>query len=214
MADLTPPLSRAREQKITELSSHFANDDLTLEDLERRIERVYKAVTLSELDAITADLRGVPQPGVMGTSRGPDTRLAPNAPRAAGTYVPDSGRILSIMGESRRMGRWQVPQRLDVVCVMSDMKIDLTQAVMPAGIVEIDMRVVWAACKLVVPPGMRVINEVHSIMASVHSKAEDAGSATSGAFAPTIRLTGLALMSEVKVVVRRREDPVSDEDSD
>jgi hypothetical protein len=208
MADLTPPLSRAREQKITELSSHFANDDLTLEDLERRIERVYKAVTLSELDAITADLKGVSQPGTAATVR------APNAPRAQGTYVPDNGRILSIMGESRRMGRWQVPQRLDVVCVMSDMKIDLTQAVMPAGIVEIDMRVVWAACKLVVPPGMRVINEVHSIMASVRSKADDAGPIPGGTFAPTIRLTGLALMSEVKVVVRRREDPVSDDESD
>ena len=97
---------------------------------------------------------------------------------------------------------------------MSDMKIDLTQAVMPAGIVEIDMRVVWAACKLVVPPGMRVINEVHSIMASVRSKADDAGPTPGGTFAPTIRLTGLALMSEVKVVVRRREDPVSDDESD
>ena len=208
MADLTPPLSRAREQKITELSSHFANDDLTLEDLERRIERVYKAVTLSELDAITADLTGGSQPGTAATLR------ASNALRAPGTYVPDNGRILSIMGESRRMGRWQVPQRLDVVCVMSDMKIDLTQAVMPAGIVEIDMRVVWAACKLVVPPGMRVINEVHSIMASVQSKADDASPTPGGTFAPTIRLTGLALMSEVKVVVRRREDPVSDEESD
>lgn len=211
MADLTPPLTRAREQKITELSSHFANDDLTLEDLERRIERVYKAVSLAELDAITADLQSLPQAGAAGTV---DKRLAPNASRAPGTYVPNSGRILSIMGESRRMGRWQVPQRLDVVSVMSDMKIDLTQAVMPAGIVEIDMRVVWAACKLVVPPGMRVINELHSIMASVHSKADDVAASSSGAFAPTIRLTGLALMSEVKVVVRRREDPVSDEEND
>jgi hypothetical protein len=207
MADLTPSLTRAREQKITELSTHFANDDLTLEDLERRIERVYKAMNIAELDSITADLvsASAASPGRL-ESR--PARDASGVPAGAG----NSGRILSIMGESRRMGRWQVPQRLEVVSIMSDMKIDLTQAVMPAGIVEIDMRVVWAACKVVVPPGMRVINEVHSIMASVNSKA--GGAETGASFAPTIRLTGLALMAELKVVVRRREDPVSEEEGD
>jgi hypothetical protein len=208
MADLTPSLTRAREQKITELSTHFANDDLTLEDLERRIERVYKAVNIAELDSITADLvgAGAASPGSV------ELRPARDASSVAAGPTPNSGRILSIMGESRRMGQWQVPQRLEVVSIMSDMKIDLTQAVMPAGIVEIDMRVVWAACKVVVPPGMRVINEVHSIMASVNSKA---GGAEKGAsFVPTIRLTGLALMAEVKVVVRRREAPVSEEEGE
>jgi len=60
---------------------------------------------------------------------------------------------------------------------------------------------------------------MHAVMASVHSKGDDvagndvaAGAGT--AYAPTIRLTGIALMSEVKVVVRRREDPVSEEESD
>jgi hypothetical protein len=208
MADLTPSLTRAREQKITELSTHFANDDLTLEDLERRIEQVYKAVNIAELDSITADLvrASAGSPGRL------ESQPARNASGVPAGPIRNSGRILSIMGESRRMGRWQVPQRLEVVSIMSDMKIDLTQAVMPTGIVEIDMRVVWAACKVVVPPGMRVINELHSIMASVKSKAGDAE--TGASFAPTIRLTGLALMAEVKVVVRRREDPVSEEEGE
>jgi len=208
MADLTPSLSRAREQKISELSSHFAADDLTLEDLERRIERVYKAASVAELDAITADLRSV-APAV---GRSPDAGSARGSARGSTALVPNSGRILSIIGESRRMGRWQVPQRLEVVSVMSDMKIDLTQAVMPAGVVEIDMRVVMAACKVVVPPGMRVINELHALMASVHSKADDATTGTGSAYAPTIRLTGFSVMAEVKVVVRRREDPISEDE--
>jgi hypothetical protein len=210
MSDLRPGLSQARELKITELSSHFANDDLTLEDLERRIEQVYKAASIAELDAITADLRRAPS----ATARPAELRSASKRSVVPSTYVANSGRILSIMGESRRMGRWQVPQRLDVVSIMSDTKIDLTQAVMPAGVVEIDMRVVWAACKVVVPPGMRVINEVHAIMASVHSKADDAEQVRGESFVPTIRLTGIALMAEVKVVVRRREDPISDDEDD
>jgi hypothetical protein len=47
---------------IEQLSAHFANDELTLEDLERRIERVYKATTPAELDRITADLSRSPAP--------------------------------------------------------------------------------------------------------------------------------------------------------
>ena len=68
MADAPLPLSslsRAREQKISELSQAFANDDLSLDDLERRIERVYKAANVVELDEITADLRQAVLPAAL-----------------------------------------------------------------------------------------------------------------------------------------------------
>ena len=104
-----------------------------------------------------------------------------------------------------------MPQRLEVVSIMSDMEIDLTHAVVPSGVVEFDMRVVWAACKVIVPSGMRVVNEMHAIMASVQSDAGDTTPAAEDAYAPTIRLTGMALMAEVKVLVRRREDPLPTE---
>ena len=101
----------------------------------------------------------------------PESDYAAIALEARGRRVFPAAPVQSLLLQKASA---QVPQRLEVVTVMSDTKIDLTQAVMPAGIVEIDMRVVWAACKVVVPPGMRVINEMHAIMASVHSKADDA----------------------------------------
>lgn len=203
------PSSQAREQKISELSSHFANDHLSLEDLERRIERVYKAATVAELEEITADLRVITPPVPAPAGRG-----VASASRSSSPASPqEKARILSIMGESRRQGRWYVPQRLEVVSIMSDMQIDLTQAVVPSGVVEFEMRAVWAACKVIVPPGMRVVNEMHAIMASVQSDADDIGPAVEDAYAPTIRLTGMALMAEVKVVVRRREEPLPPERS-
>lgn len=118
------------------------------------------------------------------------------------------------MGESKRLGRWSVPQRLDVLAIMSDMRLDLTQAVLPPGIVDIDVRVVWAAFRIIVPPGMRVVNQIHSIMASVHSSTDDLSSVAGSGGGPIIRLTGLALMGEVKIVVRRREDPYGLDDDD
>ena len=216
MADAPlPTLSRAGEQKISELSQHFADDDLSLEELERRIEQVYKAASVSELDAITSDLRV----SLLPASARPSSTPASNAQMDYGVSnlrAPNS-RLLAVMSESKRTGRWLVPQRLDVVALMADTKIDLTSAVMPAGGAEFHVRSFWAACKIIVPPEMRVINEMHAIMASVVSKADEMDAEGAKRHGPTLRLTGMAFMAEVKVVVRRREDALSeldDEDDD
>lgn len=205
-----PSLSRAREQKISELSTHFANDDLSLEELERRIERVYRASNVTELEEITADLRravAAPAPMPVGASR---------SSAVATSYELASTRLLSLMSSTRRVGRWAVPQTLKVVAIMSDTKIDFTHAVMPGGVVNVHIRVMMASCKLVVPPNVRVINEMHSVMSNVRSRADEllpeGVLATSDA--PVIRLTGVALMSDVNVVVRRREEPPNDDDDD
>src|SRR5689334_15485832 len=116
-------LSRARETKINELSTHFANDDLSLEDLERRIERVYKAASVAELEEITADLRKA-------MTLPPDQSIAPSMKRSTSvsSHQTMAGRILAFMSSTRRVGRWLVPPKLDVVAIMSDTKLDFTHA--------------------------------------------------------------------------------------
>ena len=213
MADAPlPTLSRAREQKISELSQHFANDDLSLEELERRIEQVYKAANVSELDAITADLRVSQVPATAGPSSA--AMINARTDYATSNLSAPNSRLLAVMSESKRTGRWLVPQRLDVVALMADTKIDLTSAVMPPGGAEFHVRSFWAACKIVVPPEMRVINEMHAIMASVVSKADEMDAEGATRRGPTLRLTGTAFMAEVKVVVRRREDALVELDDD
>jgi hypothetical protein len=48
---------------------------------------------------------------------------------------------------------------------MTDTDIDFTQAMMRPGGAEFHVRAVGASCKIIVPPEMRVINEMHAIMA-------------------------------------------------
>jgi hypothetical protein len=206
MADApVPSLARARELKISELSTFFANDDLSLEDLEQRIERVYKASSVSELDAITADLQKSPAV--------PDEyarALAARAtPSTAVTYTVASTRLMSLMSSTRRVGRWVVPEHLDVVAVMSDTVIDMTQASLAPGLTEVELRCVLAAFKMIVPPNVRVVNDLHAVMSSIENRADeildDKELATAGSI---IRLSGYALMSAVMIVVRRSEDIV------
>ncbi|HEX4682537.1 MAG TPA: DUF1707 domain-containing protein [Gemmatimonadaceae bacterium] len=220
MAESLPPpsLSRAREQKIDELSRHFANDDLSLEDLERRIERVYKAGTLAELETITADLSLTPLAAAgPGVSRGdPIARVARDAQNVGnqsfGIELPQQ-RMLAVMSSTRRVGRWAVPRELHVFAMMSDTRLDLTTAMLPiGGVVTIDVTAVMASFRIIASPDMHVINDMHSIMSDVRNSADELppGSMAS-ARTPVIRVTGTAFMSEVKIKIRRREEPYGDD---
>jgi hypothetical protein len=53
-------LTAARERAIQSLSVHFANDALSLEELEQRIEQVYRAANVADVARLTADLAPLP----------------------------------------------------------------------------------------------------------------------------------------------------------
>ena len=212
MADAPLPtnLNRAREIKIEELSRHFANDDLSLEDLERRIERVYQAANVAELESITADLR---RPAVA-SSNAPIRESDPIQQMPGMAIEPPRSRMLSIMASTKRVGRWLVPRDLRAFTMMSDTTLDLTNAAMPVGgIVNVELTAIMTSFRVIVPPGMRVVNDLHSLLSDVASAADELlPNEYTSPRVPVIRLTGTAFMSDVKVKVRRREDPIVDDD--
>ena len=196
-------LSDERERIIQQLSEHFANDRLSLDEMESRMELAYKASSMGELQRLTADLPSAATASVP-------------APLPAEAEVPalprDRERLFAVMSETSRRGAWLVPQRLDLLAVMSDTTIDLTQAALPTGIIDIHVRSMWAAVKIVVPPGLQVVNRVSSVMSSVHgggepSDPDDRATTDSSGWrqGTVIRLSGWALMAEVQTKVRRRE---------
>jgi len=198
-----PSLSDERERVIQQLSEHFANDRLSLDELELRMELAYKAGSIGDLQRLTADL--------------PSAASLPVPAPAPAEELPalsrDRERIFAVMSETSRRGSWMVPQRLDLLAVMADTTIDLTQASLPTGIIDIHIRSVCAAVKIVVPPGLQVVNRLSSLMASVRGGGEpnDAGGPGGGWKEGTvIRLTGWVLMAEIQTKVRRREQLSND----
>jgi hypothetical protein len=178
---------------------------------------VYKAASVADLEVITADLKSA--------AKVPVEFVHAKVKRGSGkqptTYELANTRLLSLMSSTRRVGRWAVPRTLDVVAIMSDTKLDLTHAVMGEGVTDFEIRVVMASLKIIVPPGMRVIMDASSVMSDIKSNADELPpdelsleGAAPRTNPPALRLTGFALMSEVKILVRRREDPVPDDDDD
>jgi hypothetical protein len=182
------PLAAARERAIEVLSAHFANDRLTIDELDQRLERAYAATSIAQLDALTADL--------------PDERSPAVQPRVAASSIAvdqpeESGRIVAIFSETRRAGLWAVPPQLDVRAIMSNLTLDLRSALLSPGVTDVHVKAVMASVQILLPPGVRVIESVRPFMASI---TDDSYSViTQDPSVPVIRLSGNAVMAEVKV---------------
>ena len=185
-------LQGERDRTIELLSEHFAQDNLTLDQLEQRIDLAYQASSIPALRELTKDLQ---------TDAGAVV-ARPAAPLPE-VFAPERDRIVSIMANTKRRGTWQPPRHLDVWSVMSETLLDLTEARLLAGVTEIHLRAIMASVKVIVPPGVRVVVQPSAFMAEVSDEALEAPPV--GSQAPVVRITGPVFMAELKVVVRHRE---------
>ena len=190
-------LERERERTIALLSEHFAQDNLSLEELEARIEQSYRAASVANLRELTKDLPSEPSETPPVQQRGGRPAPVPEI------YAPERDRIVSVMAQTKRRGTWQPPRHLDLWSVMSEVNLDLTQARLSPGVTEIHLRAIMATVKVIVPPGVRVVVQPSAFMAEVSDEALNPPPV--GSNAPVIRITGPVVMAELKVRVRTRE---------
>jgi hypothetical protein len=184
---LAVPTANDRERVVQALSTLFANDGLSMDEFESRLERAYKAVSVEQLTQLLADLPAV---GASGVVQGPATRLAP-----AGE-VPARGVVIAVMGGNGRRGSWLVPRHLKVFALMGGAEIDLREARFAAGVTEIEAYAVMGAVKILVPPEVRVETVGVAIMGGFEGHAGDATALSP--LHPIIRLSGLAVMGGVE----------------
>lgn len=197
MDELQPivPIALVRERVIQQLSNAFANDLITVDELESRLEQVYRAQTPAEAEALVARLPQAPSSAPSPARAGVTQRSATASPG----LVPVHDRFVSVLSSSARRGHWAVPHQFDVVAILSDTVVDLTAATLPGDIVDLHVNVFAASLKLVIPPGLRVVNRIGAFMANVESEtALDLAPMTPGS--PVIRITGTAFMADVQIV--------------
>jgi hypothetical protein len=193
------PMAPVRERVIQQLTSAFADDLITVDELESRLEQVYRAQTPAEAEALVAGLlpAAAPSPDRSGT----DVRR----PGAAPGLTPIHDRFVALFSASARRGVWSVPHQFDIYAFFSDAVVDLTAAQLPGDLVDINVRGFAASLKIVVPPGIRVVNRVGALLANVSSDtALDLAPMVPGS--PVIRVTGFAMMASVEIVAAPTTD--------
>ena len=184
-------LEDARERVIQLLSEHFAQDHLSLEELETRMTRVYAASNQEELSAILA---GLP-------SLGQDAASAPLAEgqTAIATGVREESKTLfALMGGVVRRGVWAVPQKIHAIAIMGGVEIDLREAPLPPGVTEVSVFTLMGGVEVRVPPHVRLETDGFAIMGGFEDTVHQPPSLPS---APVVRVTGVAIMGGVEARV-------------
>jgi hypothetical protein len=179
-----------RAKVIEALTEHFAQDRLTMEELESRLDKVYAASTSSALTALIADLP--PLAPVLADPKA--VAVAAPAPGASSSKT-----LVAFMSGVVRRGQWTVPRTVYAVAFMGGVEIDLRNARLTAPVTEIQVLAIMGGVEVTVPPGVRVESDGFAIMGGFEDQIETA--ASSDPNAPLVRLTGFALMGGVEVKV-------------
>ncbi|MGH7470574.1 MAG: DUF1707 SHOCT-like domain-containing protein [Longimicrobiales bacterium] len=198
----TTPRSR-RDEVIHALSTAFAQDDLSVEEFERRVDIAHRVQDVNELNALLADLRVAPPPVPAGqTASVPAPRPAPLP-----TEVRERDTMVAIMGGVERAGPWVPARSNQLFALMGGMELDFREARMPAGVTEVSIFCGMGGVEIIVPPGLVVDATGAAIMGGF---AHLAPPPPADPHAPVLRVRGLVIMGGVDIQVRQPGETAKD----
>ncbi|WP_405795142.1 DUF1707 domain-containing protein [Streptomyces sp. NBC_01506] len=115
---------------------------LDAEEHSERIDAVYRAKTMGELEPLVKDLPDTPttgRPTTAGHTYGPDNEAEP-----AETMV-------AIFSSSTRKGRWRVGRRTNAFALFGSIEIDLTEAIFAQRTTVINATAIFGSVEVRVP---------------------------------------------------------------
>lgn len=191
-------VGNTRQKAIDALCEHFANDVLSVEEFERRVDLAHKANSPADLQKLLADL---PSGDLPIRREDVNTMAVERArPSVPAHRVKERGVMVAALGGVERKGRW-IPARSNYgIAVMGGMVLDFREALLPPGETEVWIFSVMGGAEIVVPPGLTVESDGIAILGGFEH-IEDAVLG-SDPDAPRLRIRGVALMGGVEVTVR------------
>ena len=173
-----------RDRVARLLGDALADGRLSAEEHSERLDALYAAKTLGELEPITADLGAAP---------------AASSAAELTASAEGSENIVAVFASADRSGRWLVEPRTNASALFGSVSLDLREAVLTQREVVIQCAVTFGELKLTLPPGVRVVNRTTPIFGEVNLKKADSAVPVD---APTVRLTGTVIFGSVNVRTR------------
>ncbi len=196
-------LRERRTQVIADLSHAFARNDLDLDELDRRMEVAHRALTVAELDALVADVPGATLSPLAGESKAITVRsLTSGLQVGVAAHRADKQTMVAMMGGVQRTGRWLVPNRLSVHCLMGGVSLDFREADLAPGVTELHVTCWMGGVEIIVPPDLNVEVAGSAILGGFDQEHPGADGLATDPIA-TLRITGVAFAGGVGVETRR-----------
>jgi len=170
-----------RERTADVLRRSGANGQLTVDELDERVELAYAAKTRGELERLTQDLGE--------TRERPDD--VPVRPGDDGTHW-----VVSVMGGSDRKGRWRLGRTVNVVNVMGGSDLQLNDAEFAADVVELRVFSLMGGSDIWIPDGLDVEVSEFALMGGNERRIKDMPRLPG---TPVVRVRAFSLMGGVSV---------------
>lgn len=181
-----------RDRVADILRDALAEGRLTTEEHSERLDGVYAAKTVGELEPYVRDLPAGRPAG------------APAPSPAAHHWVPDGSgenpNLIGILGGAERKGRWRVGSKINAVAIMGGVVIDLTEATFTSPELVINCTAIMGGVEIKVPENVTLHGGgVVGIMGGSDVKAYE----SPDPHAPVIKVQGFAFWGGVEAKPRR-----------
>ncbi|GHJ31067.1 hypothetical protein TPA0910_55000 [Streptomyces hygroscopicus subsp. sporocinereus] len=205
-ASASAPVARAelrasdadRDRIADVLREALAEGRLQPEEHAERIDAVYRAKTLGELEPLVRDLPAAPVRGAApaGAHAGAGAHAAEaDWPRAA----PESENLMAIFGGSVRKGRWRVRRRTNALAVFGGVEIDLTEAVFEQQEIVIHVVAAFGGVDIKVPENVSLRSSGSGVFGGFDVKTYEAPDPD----APIVHISGFAVFGGVEAKPKR-----------
>ncbi|MFB8040779.1 DUF1707 domain-containing protein [Streptomyces hydrogenans] len=138
--------SDADRDRVAEiLAEALAQGRLDAEEHAERVEAVYRAKTVGELEPVVRDL-----PAADGA---PSTARTAPAPAAYGPEDAEGNadQLLAVFSSTTRKGRWRVARRTNAFAIFGNVEIDLTEAIFAQPLTTINATSIFGNVEVRVP---------------------------------------------------------------
>jgi hypothetical protein len=195
-----------RQVTIDALCEHFANDIMSVEEFERRIDAAHAAQSADELKDLLRDLPGGDVPTVFqpGSVPAPESHFTVTS----AANVKEKKFVVVVLGGSSRRGRWSPARNNYAISVMGGAELDFSEAGMGPGVTDLKIFTLFGGVEVVAPPGLNVESHGIALMGGFDHSGDNVF--TPDPHAPTLRITGLACMGGVTVTVRHPGETAGD----
>ncbi|ARF57202.1 hypothetical protein B1H19_26240 [Streptomyces gilvosporeus] len=180
-----------RDRVAAILREALAEGRLDPEEHAERIDVVYRAKTMGELEPVLRDLPA-PADGARTAPAEGAYEYGPAAP------IPDQN-LVAIFSASTRKGRWRVPARINAVAIFGSVEIDLTEAVFPQQQVTINATSLFGSVEIRVPENVTLRSSGSGVLGSFEIETHEADDDS----APQVQVNGYAVLGSVEARPKR-----------
>ncbi|MET7848198.1 DUF1707 domain-containing protein [Streptomyces avermitilis] len=167
---------------------------LTAEEHAERVEEVYRARTVGELEPLVRDL-----PATHPLRATPAYAPAPNRPTAGAIPVEPDENVVAVFSAAMRKGRWRAGRRMHAYAIFGSVEIDLSEAIFEYQQVVIKAISVFGSVEIRVPENVSLRGTGGGVLGNFEVSTLDSGDAD----APVVYVDGLAVLGSVEARPKR-----------